>query len=212
MRILVVGANGHTGRRIVDRLRAGPHEPIAMVRDPNHVAHFEQMEVRTVVADLEKPLDPALEASAAEALIFAAGSGSKTGPDKTLAVDRDGAVRSIAAMEAVGLRRYIMLSALGADPERQGSPIAHYLRAKGIADEHLRRSDLDYTVVRPGRLTFDEPTGKVDLAPDLDSGGSISRDDVAAVVVACLDMESTVRKSFDLLAGPTPIADALARL
>lgn len=212
MRVLVVGANGHTGRKIVERLREGPHEPIAMVRDPDQVAYFHEMGVSTVVADLEEPLDPALEASAAEALVFAAGSGSRTGPDKTLAVDRDGAVRSIAAMEAAGLQRYIMLSSLGADPESEGSPISHYLQAKGIADEHLRRSNLHYTIVRPGRLTFDEPTGKVDLTPDPDSGGSISRADVAAVMVACLDQESTFRKSFDLLAGPTPIDDALAGL
>ncbi len=210
MRVLVVGANGHTGRRIVDLLRQGPHEPVAMVRDPAQVEHFTRMEVATVVADLEDPLDRALEASAAEALLFAAGSGSKTGPEKTLSVDRDGAIRCIAAMEAAGLRRYIMLSALRADPESQGSPISHYLRAKGIADEHLRRSELDHTIVRPGRLTFEEGTGRVDVTPDPASGGSIPRDDVAAVMVACLDEEATVGRSIDLLAGTTPIAEALA--
>jgi uncharacterized protein YbjT (DUF2867 family) len=212
MRVLVVGANGHTGRRILRLLRDGPHEAVAMVRDPGQVAHFAEEGIDTVVADLEEPLDPALEASAAEALVFAAGSGSGTGPEQTLAVDRDGAIRSIAAMEATGIRRYVMLSALRADPGSEGSPISHYLRAKGIADEHLRRSDLHYTIVRPGRLTFDEGTGKVDLAPDPESGGSISREDVAAVMVASLDQERTVGKTFDLLEGSIPIADALSRL
>jgi uncharacterized protein YbjT (DUF2867 family) len=212
MRVLVVGANGHTGRRILRLLRDGPHEPIAMVRDPAQLADFAEKGIATVVADLEEPLDPALEASNAEALLFAAGSGSGTGPEKTLAVDRDGAIRSIAAMEATGLRRYVMLSALRADPGSEGSPISHYLRAKGIADEHLRRSDLHYTIVRPGRLTFDEGTGKVDLAPDPESGGSISREDVAAVMVASLDQERTVGKTFDLLEGSIPIADALSSL
>jgi uncharacterized protein YbjT (DUF2867 family) len=217
MRVLVIGANGQTGRRIVKRLQVGPHTPVAMVRSPDQAGHFEEMGVATVVGDLEEPLDPALEASAAEALIFAAGSGSDTGPEKTLAVDRDGAIRSIAAMEAAGLRRFIMLSALGADPRSEGSSISPYLQAKGIADAHLCRSHLDYTVVRPGRLTSDDGAGddgagKVDIAPDPDSGGSISRDDVAAVMVACLDEESTVRTSFDLLTGATPIAEALANL
>jgi uncharacterized protein YbjT (DUF2867 family) len=212
MRVLVVGANGHTGRRILRLLRDGPHEAVAMVRDPGQVAHFAEEGIDTVVADLEEPLDPALEASAAEALVFAAGSGSGTGPEQTLAVDRDGAIRSIAAMEATGIRRYVMLSALRADPGSEGSPISHYLRAKGIADEHLRRSDLHYTILRPGRLTFDEGTGKVDLAPDPESGGSISREDVAAVMVASLDQERTVGKTFDLLEGSIPIADALSRL
>lgn len=212
MRVLVVGANGHTGRRIVRLLRDGAHEPIAMVRDTTQVPHFEELGVATVVADLEEPLDPALEAASAEALIFAAGSGSETGPEKTLAVDRDGAIRSIAAMEAAGLSRYVMLSALRADPGSEGSPISHYLRAKGIADEHLRRSDLHYTIVRPGRLTLDEGTGKVELEPDPESGGSIPRDDVAAVMVATLDHKGTVRKTFDLVEGSTPIAEALSSL
>ncbi len=178
-----------------------------MIRDPEQAATFGEMEVESVVADLEEPLDPALDGI--DAVIFAAGSGSKTGPDKTLAVDRDGAVRSIAAVEAAGIHRYIMLSAMRADPDSQGHPISHYLRAKGIADEHLRRSELAYTIVRPGRLTNDPGTGTVSLAPRLEPGGSISRDDVAAVMVACLDRPSTQRATFDILEGDTPIDEAL---
>lgn len=210
MRVLVIGANGLTGRRIVRLLDEGPHEPVAMVRDPDQEPFFDEMGVETRLGDLEEPLDPVLEG--VEAVIFAAGSGSKTGPDKTLAVDRDGAVRSIAAMEAVGVDRYVMLSSMRADPNSEGHPISSYLRAKGIADEHLRRSPLAWTVVRPGRLTNDPGTGKVALAPSLEPGGSISRDDVAAVLVACLDRSSTQGKSFDLLSGDTPIDEALARL
>ncbi len=207
MRVLVIGANGLTGRRTVRLLKEGPHEPVAMIRDPEQAATFGEMEVESVVADLEEPLDPALDGI--DAVIFAAGSGSKTGPDKTLAVDRDGAVRSIAAVEAAGIHRYIMLSAMRADPDSQGHPISHYLRAKGIADEHLRRSELAYTIVRPGRLTNDPGTGTVSLAPRLEPGGSISRDDVAAVMVACLDRPSTQRATFDILEGDTPIDEAL---
>lgn len=183
-----------------------------MVRDDSQVPHFSEMDVATVVADLEEPLDSALEASGAEALFFAAGSGSKTGPEGTLAVDRDGAIRCIAAMEAVGVGRYVLLSSLRADPHSEGSPISFYLRAKGMADEHLRRSDLDYTILRPGRLTLEKGTGKVDLTPDPDSGGSISREDVAAVMVASLDEPATFRASFDLLTGSTPISEALSAL
>jgi len=212
MRVLVIGANGLTGRRTVQLLKEGPHEPVAMIRDPKQGTTFDKMEVDTVVADLEEPLDPALDGI--DAVIFAAGSGSKTGPDKTLAVDRDGAVRSIAAVEAAGIDRYVMLSAMRADPTSEGHPISHYLRAKGIADEHLRRSQLAYTVVRPGRLTNDPGTGKVSLAPRLKPGGSnsIPRDDVAAVMAACLDRPSTQRASFDILEGDTPIDKALERV
>lgn len=210
MRVLVIGANGLTGRRIIRSLTEGPHQPVAMIRDPAQSPTFDEISVRSVVADLEEPIDPALEGI--DAVIFAAGSGSKTGPDKTLAVDRDGAVRSIAAVEAAGIRRYMMLSAMRADPDGQGHPISHYLRAKGIADEHLRRSGLDYTIVRPGRLTNEPGTGKVSLAPRLEPGGQIPRDDVATTMVRCLDEPATERTTFDLLAGDAPIPEALRRL
>lgn len=207
MRVLVIGANGHTGRRVVGILAKSSHEPIAMIRSPDQKASFDEMGVPVVQGDLEEPLDPVL--GGVDAVVFAAGSGSKTGPEKTLAVDRDGAVRSIAAVEAAGIQRYIMLSSMGADPESQGHPISHYLRAKGIADAHLRRSDLTYTIVRPGRLTNGPGTGKVALASRLDPDGDISRDDVAEVLVRSLDRPSTYRASFDLLGGETPIDEAL---
>lgn len=210
MRVLVIGANGLTGRRIVRLLEAGPHEPVAMIRDPGQRGFFDDLDVEARVGDLEEPLDPVLDGI--EAVIFAAGSGSKTGPDKTLAVDRDGAVRSIAAVEAAGIRRYLMLSSMGADPDSEGRRISHYLRAKGIADEHLKRSPLAWTIVRPGRLTNDPGTGKVALAPDLEPAGSVPRDDVAQVMVACLDHRNTEGESFDLLSGDTPVEEALEQL
>ncbi|TVP54663.1 MAG: SDR family oxidoreductase [Gemmatimonadales bacterium] len=207
MRVLVIGANGKTGRIIVDRLREGAHDPVAMVRSEAQIQRFADRGVDTVLADLEEPLDPALEGC--DAVIFAAGSGSSTGPDKTLSVDRDGAVRSIAAVEEVGIQRYIMLSAMRADPESEGDPISHYLRAKGIADEHLIRSDLDWTIVRPGRLTDEPGTGRVRVAPRIETSGSVTRSDTAAVLVAALDHPSASRRRFDLLEGDIPIATAL---
>jgi uncharacterized protein YbjT (DUF2867 family) len=207
MNVLVIGANGLTGRRIVQRLQETTHTPIAMIRDPSQKSTFDDWGVESRVGDLEAPLDPVLEGI--DAVVFAAGSGSQTGPDKTLAVDRDGAVRSIAAVEAAGIERYLMLSSMRADPASQGHPISHYLRAKGIADEHLRRSELAWTIVRPGRLTNEPGTGKVSLTSTLEPGGTIPRDDVAAVMVACLDRPGTVGKAFDLLSGGTPIEDAL---
>ncbi len=185
----------------------GPHEPVAMVRDPDQRPH---PEVETRVGDLEEPLDPVLEGC--HAVIFAAGSGSSTGPEKTLAVDRDGAVRSIAAAEAAGIERYVMLSSMRADPESEGHPISHYLRAKGIADRHLERSGLHWTIVRPGRLTDDPGTGRVQVAPRLESFGSITRADTAAILVACLDEPSALHRTFDVLEGETPVVDALRNL
>jgi uncharacterized protein YbjT (DUF2867 family) len=211
MRVLVIGANGATGRLVVDRLKDHRvHEPVAMVRDPEQQHRFSGMGVSSVVADLERPLDEAL--ADVDAVIFAAGSGSKTGPEQTLAVDRDGAVRSVVAAEACHVSRYVMLSSMGADPESTGHPISPYLRAKGLADRHLARSELSWTIVRPGRLTDDPPTGRVNLAARIDGSGSVSRADLAEVLVAVLDHPATPRKTLDLLEGSRTVAEALEAL
>jgi len=207
VRVLVIGANGLTGRRAVDRLRDSPHDPVAMVRDPDQRSRFEGAGVETVVADLEKPVDHAMEG--ADAVIFAAGSGSGTGLEKTVAVDRDGAVRSMVAAEAAGVERYVMLSSRGADPGSEGRKLSPYLRAKGVADVWLRRSDLVYTVVRPGRLTDEEGQGRVEIADTLDWSGSIPRDDVAELLVRSLDVPNTEGRTFAILSDGTPIREAL---
>lgn len=210
MRVLVIGANGLTGRRVVRLLEDGSHEPVAMIRDPDQAQRFEARGVDHVVADLEEPVDHAMEG--VDAVIFAAGSGSGTGLDKTLAVDRDGAVRSLVAAEAAGVARYVMLSSRGADPESDREPLGPYLRAKGWADTWLQRSDLIHTVVRPGRLTREEGTGRIELAPELRRSGTISRADVARVLVSCLDVEATRGETFAILNDGTPIREALEGL
>lgn len=214
MRILIAGANGHTGRILVRLLsESRRHDPVAMIRSEDQADYFQERGIQAVVGDLEEPLDPVLEAAGRiDAYIFAAGSGSGTGPEKTLSVDRDGAIRSIAALEASGVQRYLMLSAMRADPGSEGDPISSYLRAKGIADAHLRRSDLSWTIVRPGRLTQDPGTGQVAAAPRLEPSGEIPREDVARVMVGCLDRPATAGLSFDLLGGDTPVEDALEGL
>lgn len=210
-RVLVIGANGSTGTRVVRLLanRTG-HSPVAMIRDQAQSPKFEEMDVEVAVADLEGLLDPALEEC--DAVIFCAGSGAGTGLDKTVTVDRDGAVKSIVAAEAQGVDRYVMLSSRGADPQSEGERLSPYYRAKGHADVWLRRSDLVHTIVRPGRLTEEEGTGRLELAPTLPSGGSISRDDVARVLVESLEVEGTRGETFAIVSGPTPIDEALAEL
>lgn len=210
MRVLVIGANGLTGRRIVRLLADRSHEPVAMIRDPAQASRFQEVAVEHVIGDLEEPVDHAMEG--VEAVIFAAGSGSGTGLDKTVAVDRDGAVRSMVAARASGVSRYVMLSSRGADPESDREPLAPYLRAKGWADVWLQRSALDHTIVRPGRLTSEEGTGRIELAPSLTRSGSISRDDVARVLVESLDVDATRRKTFAILNDGTPIREALEGL
>lgn len=210
MRVLIAGANGNTGTRVVRLLLDGPHEPLAMVRDEGQVPKFEEMGVETVLADLEEPVGHAVEGC--DAVIFAAGSGAETGLDKTRSVDRDGAIRLVDAAGAAGADRFVMLSSMGADPTAEGGGMNVYYRCKGVADVHLHDSDLVHTVVRPGRLTDDEGTGRVEAAVSLDRSGRIPRDDVARVLVECLDREATHGRTFEILSGDTPVEEALENL
>lgn len=210
MRVLVAGANGSTGRRVVRRLRGGPHEPVAMIRDDDQRPPFRERGVDTVLADLEEALDHAV--AGCDAVVFCAGSGAGTGLDKTRAVDRDGAIRLADTAESAGLERFVMLSSMNADPEVEGEGMAVYYRCKGAADEHLRGTDLVHVIVRPGRLIEEDGDGRIDAAEELGRSGRIPRDDVADVLVACLDHENTDDRTFEVLDGETPVAEALAAL
>jgi len=206
MRVLVIGANGNTGTRIVRLLARGAHEPVAMLRDRNQTAKFDAMQVRSVIGDLEYPIDDAMEGC--DAVIFAAGSGGKTGKDKTVLVDHIGAIRAMVTAQVHGARRFVMLSSLNADINSR-SPIAHYHKAKAHADHHLQETDLDYTIVCPGRLTDEPGTGRISTSYELFGRGHTSRDNLAHVLVACLDLENTKGKRFALLDGDTPLDEAL---
>jgi len=209
MKVLVIGANGNTATRVIRRLADSDHDPIAMIRNPSHRAKFDELGVPTVLADLEYPIDHAVQGC--DAIIFAAGSGGKTGKDKTVLVDHIGAIRSMVAAQVQGVRRYIMLSSINNDINSQ-SPIAHYHRAKAHADHHLVETDLDYTIVCPGGLTDETGTELVSVSAELKGRGLTSRETLAAALVACLDCDNTVAKSFSLLDGDTPLFDALKTL
>ena len=209
MRVLVIGANGNTATRLVRRLAAGRHDPVAMIRNPDQRPKFDEMGVPTVLADLEYPIDHAVRGC--DAVIFAAGSGGHTGKDKTVLVDHLGAIRSMVAAQVHGARRYIMLSSIGADVNST-SRIAHYHKAKAHADNFLRESELDYTVVCPGRLRDDPGTSSVSASLELGVGGTTLRENLAEALALCLDLDSTIGKTFSLLDGDTPIESALRSL
>lgn len=206
MKVLVIGANGNTGSRVIRQLAESQHNPVAMIRNPSHRARFDQLGVPTVLADLEYPIDHAVQGC--DAIIFAAGSGGKTGKDKTVLIDHIGAIRSMVAAQVNGVSRYIMLSSINNDINSQ-SAIAHYHRAKAHADHHLIESELDYTIVCPGGLTDDAGTQLVSVSPELNGRGLTSRENLASTLVGCLDLDNTVGKSFSLLDGDTPLGDAL---
>jgi uncharacterized protein YbjT (DUF2867 family) len=209
MRVLVIGANGNTATRLVRRLAAGRHDPVAMIRNPDQRPKFDEMGVPTVLADLEYPIDHAVRGC--DAVIFAAGSGGHTGKDKTVLVDHLGAIRSMVTAQVHGARRYIMLSSIGADVNST-SRIAHYHKAKAHADNFLRESGLDYTVVCPGGLRDDPGTSSVSVSLELGGRGTTLRENLAEALALCLDLDSTIGKTFSLLDGDTPIESALQSL
>jgi uncharacterized protein YbjT (DUF2867 family) len=183
----------------------------SLIRNPGHGAGVHAAGAEPVVADMEE-LDSLAEfVEGADAVVFAAGAGPGSGPERKRTVDLGGAVKLLEAAQATGARRYLMVSSIGADdPSSASGSMRPYLEAKAEADAALSASDLDWTIVRPGMLTDEPGTGLVAVG-EL-GRGSVTRDDVAAVLAASLDEPATVRKAFVLLQGETPIAEALASL
>jgi uncharacterized protein YbjT (DUF2867 family) len=213
MKIVVAGGHGQIALRLLGRLADQGHEAVGLVRNPEHVADLEAVGARGAIADLEgdAPLTDAV--MGADAVVFAAGAGPGSGPERKRTVDLGGAVKLIEAADATGVRRYVMVSSIGAqDPEAGTEAMVPYYRAKAEADEALMGSALDWTIVRPGRLTDAPGSGRVRISTDLGERADVSRDDVAAVLAAVLAAPHTVGKVFELFDGETPIDEALAAL
>ena len=210
-KILIAGANGGTGKRVIEILNnSKSFEPVAMIRNPKQQQIFDDMGVEWIMADLEG--DVAHAFTGVDKVIFAAGSGSKTGPDKTTAVDEEGAKKMIDEAKKADVKKFIMLSAMNADEPASHSELQHYLEAKGEADKHLRNSGLNFTIVRPGGLTDDLGMGKVKVATKLENPGAISRDDVAFLLVMSLADPLARNITFEAIEGEEPIKSALINL
>jgi uncharacterized protein YbjT (DUF2867 family) len=214
MKVLVIGANGQIGQHLI-RLLSGSddHTLRAMVRSKEQAVSFEGKEIETVIANLEGSVKELADAArGCEAVVFTAGSGGKTGADKTLLVDLDGAAKTVEAAKQAGIRRFIMVSALQAHRrENWNDKIRHYYAAKHYADKIVEDSGLTYTIIRPGGLLNEQGTGKILAAENLDRA-SIPREDVASTILECLNEERTFNRSFDLVSGNSPISDALKAL
>jgi uncharacterized protein YbjT (DUF2867 family) len=181
------------------------HRVRGIIRKPEQSAELEAIGVEPLVLDLEHDDGLAAATEGADAAVFAAGAGPGSGAERKLTMDRDGAVKLI----ETGVPRFVMVSAMGADPAAEGDDVfAVYLRAKGAADEALRQSDLDWTVIRPGRLTDDPGSGLIALGADV-ARGAIPRADVAATLALVLGAPNTIGKTLDLVAGPLPVAEAV---
>ena len=214
MNVLVIGANGQVGQKVVSLLHENKdHSVKAMVRKQAQADELANKGIETVVASLEDSVEVITEAmKETDAVVFAAGSGGSTGSDKTLLVDLDGAVKTMEAAETLGIKRYVMLSALQAhNRENWNENLLPYYAAKHYADKTLEASSLDYTIVRPGGLLNEPGTGQVAIAENLDRG-SVPREDVANVIVETLSKDNMIRRSFDLLSGENSVEKAISSL
>ena len=183
-----------------------------LIRNPAHAADLEAVGAEPVLCDLEAEHDIARFVTGADAVVFAAGAGPGSGPARKQTVDLGAAVKLIDAAHANGIRRYVMVSGIGVgDLDAVSEEMRPYYEAKAEADRRLEDSGLDYTTVRPGARTNDFPSGRVLAGLGL-GRGSIPRADVAATLLAVLDSPETAGVTFDLIAGDTPIDEAVRSL
>lgn len=214
MKVLVAGAHGQIGQHLVKKLVEHPNFSVrAMIRKEEQKEELQKLGAKPVLASLLGSVEQiAHAAEGCDAIVFTAGSGGSTGFDQTLLIDLDGAVKTIEAAEKAGIKRFIMVSALQAqNRENWNEQIKPYYAAKHYADKSLENSSLDYTIVRPGGLTNEKATGKITAAVNL-KGGMIPREDVASVIVAALENEHLIKRSFDLVSGDETIEAALNKI
>jgi len=212
MDVLVAGGHGQIARHLLRQLAAAGHHPRGLIRNPDHAADLEADGAVPVLCDLEQD-DPAPHLGTADAIVFAAGAGPGSGPERKRTVDLGAAVKLIEAAQELGVGRYVMVSAMGTkDVESASEAMRPYIQAKKEADDALMASGLDWTVVRPGRLTDDPGTGTIDAARVLARYGEITRDDTALVLLETLERPALARVDFDVLGGPTPVGEALDAL
>jgi len=202
--VLVAGAHGTTGKQIVALLKQSQYfKPVAMVREEAHMKMFKNEGVDAVLVDLEKEVSHAVKNI--DKVIFAAGSGGKN----VVEVDQEGAKRLVDASKKANIKKFVMLSSMGADQPEKAEQLQEYLKAKHNADAYLKQSGLNYAIVRPGSLTNNKPTDHIELKEKLSKQGEISRADVAQTLVRSLNDDTANNVVFEILEGETLIGKAM---
>ena len=212
MDVLVAGGHGQIALRLLRLLAEHGHHGRGLIRNPDHAHDLERIGAIPVLCDLEHD-DPRPHLGTADAIVFAAGAGPGSGLERKRTVDYGGAVKLIEAAEELGVPRYVMVSSMGAgDPGSASEAMRPYQQAKHDADAALAASSLDWSIVRPGRLTDDPGSGRVAIAERLGRSGQVTREDVALVLLACLEAANTIRRTFEVLEGDEPVHEAIAAL
>ncbi|TXS56408.1 SDR family oxidoreductase [Streptomyces sp. t39] len=212
MRIVIAGGHGQIALRLERLLSAAGHEVAGIIRRAEQGDDLRSAGAEPVLLDLEAASveEVAAVLRGADAAVFAAGAGPGSGTGRKDTVDRGAAVLFADAAERAGVRRYIVISSMGADSAHQGDEVFDvYLRAKGAADDYVRgRSALDWTVLRPGMLTDDAGTGLVRLEAST-GRGPVPRDDVAAVLAEMVESTATAGLTLELVSGSVPVSVAV---
>jgi nucleoside-diphosphate-sugar epimerase len=214
MDVVIAGGHGQIALRLARLLAARSERVRSLIRNPAHSDDVSETGAEPVVFDLEERSSSELAdvVAGADAVVFAAGAGPGSGPERKRTVDLGGAVKLIEAAQASAVRRYLIVSSIGADDPSSGSEAMRpYLEAKAEADAAVVSSGLDWTIVRPGVLTNEPGTSRVSVGERLERA-EVTRDDVAAVLVGVLDEPCTVGRTFVVVNGETPIPEALRQL
>lgn len=213
-RIVIIGGHGKIALLAAPLLVADGHEVISVIRNPAQADDVAATGATPLVLSVEDAGTEELAQAfaGADAVVWSAGAGGKGGPERTDAVDRAAAIRTMEAAEAAGVRRYIMVSFITAYGEvADDHPLRAYAIAKIAADRHLQTTDLDWTILGPGLLTQDEPTGAITVGRvDADTGAPTSRGNVARVIAAVLGEPASIGRVIPFRDGGTPIAQAVA--
>jgi nucleoside-diphosphate-sugar epimerase len=212
--IAIVGGHGQIALHLIEQLRARHLDVVALVRNDAHVSDVEQRGATARRLDIEAQ-DADAFATAFEgchAVVFAAGGGPDGNIERKRTVDLEGSLKSIDGARKAGIARFVQVSAIGVDlplPEDTDDVWRAYVEAKRDADAALRESGLDWTIVRPGRLTDDPARGSVTLGDSV-ARGEVPRADVAAVIAEVLDTGAGIGRQWDLVTGEVPVAEAVA--
>ncbi|MBM9504809.1 NAD(P)H-binding protein [Actinacidiphila acididurans] len=217
MRTVIAGGHGQIALRLQRQLAERGDSAVGLIRDPSQADDLRAVGGEPAVLDLESASveDVAAVLTGADAAVFAAGAGPGSGAARKQTVDYAAAVLLADAAERAGVRRFLVVSSMGADARATGpDPVfTAYLRAKGQADDDIRaRPSLDWTILRPGALTNDPGTGSVTLSPTSTGRGSVPREDVATVLAALLSTPATAGLTLELISGPTAVPDAVRKV
>jgi uncharacterized protein YbjT (DUF2867 family) len=212
MDVVVAGGHGKIGLQLLRLLAERGHLARGLIRNPDHAAELHNVGAEAVLCDIEERDDISDCVRGADAVVFAAGAGPGSGPERKRTVDYAGAVKLIEAAKKNEIARYVIVSGISADrPEEWSDQMRPYYEAKRDADQAVLESGLSYTIVRPGGLTDDPGTGLVKLGTGLERA-EIPRADVAATLLAVLEAPSTIGKTFELVSGDTPVEEAIRAL